>query len=77
MVAVLSSHNLDEILAHLPELVQRVQAADQGLNGSLLRSLKRICGEWKIFVRYSPRTAAMAEANEFLERVKELKAWLG
>ena len=70
------SHNLDEILALLPNLSQRLLNAERRGQLRLLESLKSVCAHWTIFARYSPYAAMMSEADEFLTRVKELKEWL-
>jgi hypothetical protein len=66
------SHDLEEILSHLPEL-HRIDSPDRR---SLAESLRRICAMWTIHARYSPDSAKMADASDFLARVKELKKWL-
>ncbi len=70
------SHDLDEILARLPTVTQRLQLMDQRGNASLVLYLRSICAQWTIFARYSPHSATMSEAMEFLDRVRELKQWL-
>lgn len=67
------SHDLDEILATLPGLRERLSRVPQS---RVLNALRRICAEWTIFARYSTRTAEMTEARLFLSRVQEVKAWL-
>lgn len=69
-------HDLDEILAHLPSLEQRLRAWDQGMRTRLNRQLREVCGEWTIYARYSPRTATMKEAVQFMDKVKEIRLWL-
>ena len=70
------SHDLDEILARLPELTSRLSKLPRESPGSLLQSLKLVCGSWTIFARYSPHSATIHEASQFLGRVKGLKEWL-
>jgi hypothetical protein len=70
------SHDLDEILARLPELIARLSELPRDAPGALLASLKHICGSWTIFARYSPHSATIREAAHFLRRVKELKECL-
>jgi hypothetical protein len=67
------AHDLDEILNHLPRLQRRL--AGRTGERSVLNSLKAICGQWTVFARYSPRSAKMSEAKEFLESVKEIRQW--
>ena len=70
------SHDLDEILARLPMVVQRFAGAEQQGTLRLLNHLRSICAQWTIQARYSPYAAMMSEAADFLDRVKELKEWL-
>lgn len=70
------SHDLTEMLERLPEVVARMQALDRRSDGPLFLSLKSICSEWTIFVRYSPRSATMDQANDFLNQIAELRKWL-
>jgi len=34
------------------------------------------CARWTIFAWYSPMQANMTDADDFLDRIKELKPWL-
>ena len=65
-------HELDEILAHLPKVIQRLENQSK----RLAEDLRAVCGQWSIHARYSPRTATMQQANEFVGQVEELKKWL-
>lgn len=71
-------HDLGAILERLPRIRERLAAASGvlGRGAGLLQVLQRLCAEWTIYARYSPRQAVMTEANQFLDRVKELKKWL-
>jgi len=70
------SHDLDAILAKLPELQQRLSQLGQRESNRILQSLKSICAHWTIFARYSPYGADITEARQFLAQIKELKTWL-
>ena len=70
------SHDLDEILAELPHITERLSRLDQQGRSRLVQNLKTICQNWTIFARYSPQMAMMSEAREFLDRVEELKECL-
>jgi hypothetical protein len=70
------SHDLMEILARLPQLIERLKKLEQREQSRLIGNLRSICGQWTIFARYSPRSATMREAGEFLAQVKELRQWL-
>jgi hypothetical protein len=70
------SHDLDELLAHLPDLANRLSKLPRDAPGAVLNSVKRVCGSWTIFARYSPHSATIHEAEDFLARVKEIKECL-
>jgi hypothetical protein len=70
------SHDLDDILAHVPEMTRRLSSLPRESPGAVLDNLKSICGSWTIFARYSPHSATIHEAAKFLAHVKELKEWL-
>jgi hypothetical protein len=70
------SHDLDEILDKIPEVVDRLSAMEGRQSNRLVQSLKSICGQWTIFARYSPYTADIDDARIFLEQIRELKSWL-
>lgn len=70
------SHELEEMLAHLPDLERRLQAKDLKDGSDLLRKLRSICAKWTVYARYSPRTETMKHAAEFLDHVREVKEWL-
>lgn len=70
------SHELDEILARLPEITMKLSRLEQGESNRLTQSLKSICGQWTIYARYSPYTADIDDAGVFLSQVQELKTWL-
>lgn len=65
-------HELDEILANLPEVFRSLYHQSE----RLAKNLQVICSQWSIHARYSPRTATMQEANQFVGQVEELKKWL-
>ncbi len=70
------SHALDEILAKLPTILQKLSAFEQQNSNRLTQSLKSICAEWSIFARYSPQSADIDDARNFLDQIKEIKKWL-
>lgn len=65
-------HDLEAVLERLPELAERLDAA----NPRLLQGLKKLCAEWTIHIRYSTYQATHAESAAFLDRLKELLPWL-
>ena len=69
-------HALDEILAQLPETMDRLSSAEQQPGNRLTQNLKNVCAKWTIFARYSPHSASITDADDFLNRIKELKPWL-
>jgi hypothetical protein len=66
------SHDLEGIVEQLPGL----GAALEHQKAGAAEMLSRVCAEWTIYARYSPRSATMREAAEFVERVRELKRCL-
>ena len=70
------SHDLDEILAQLPEIHERLSRMEQGESSRLIQSLKSICAQWSIYARYSPYNADIDDARTFLDQIEELKPWL-
>ncbi|MEX2081018.1 MAG: hypothetical protein WEC33_05335 [Dehalococcoidia bacterium] len=69
-------HQLDSLLTELPEIRARVQRAEAAGRKRLAATLKRICGTWTIFARYSPTSASSSDARVFVQEVRELKPWL-
>jgi hypothetical protein len=69
-------HDLAAILEQLPEVISTLRGAEVQGKTSLLQSLRAICANWTIFARYSPMSAMMDEATDFLDRVEELKRCL-
>jgi hypothetical protein len=70
-------HDLDELLACMPEIENNIVRRMSAARSQYLRTaLRKVCGDWSIHARYSPRTIPMAAAEEFLDRVRELRAWL-
>ena len=73
---IFRSHALDEMLQYLPDLVERPDRLDAREGTRRLPKLRNLCATWSIFARYSPRSETMAHASQFLDAVRELKAWL-
>lgn len=70
------SHDLDEILAKLPEIQDRLSRLEQQGSRRLNQTLKSICARWTIYARYSPYKADIDDARTFLDQIKELKKCL-
>jgi hypothetical protein len=72
------SHDLEEILAHLPRLTRELEDRDsaEGREGRTLKMLRRLCNQWTIQARYSPRSETMATATIFLRQIREVKECL-
>jgi len=54
------SQFLDEILAKLPEIQERLSRMEQRESGRLIQSLKSICAQWTIDARYLPSKSPCA-----------------
>ncbi|MDD4889271.1 MAG: hypothetical protein PHU85_05025, partial [Phycisphaerae bacterium] len=70
------SHNLDEILARLPEVEATLSEVEQRTSNRLVQWLKSVCAGWTVHARYSPYNANSEEARVFLDKIKELRKWL-
>lgn len=70
------SHDLDEILAELPAVTERLARLGQRDSSRLLQSFKSICAQWSIYARYSPYNADIDDARTFLDQIEELRPWL-
>lgn len=73
---IFRSHELDQMLERLPDIEVKMRAANRMGGDVALASLKKICGEWTIFARYSTRVETMKAASVFLDQIKELRSWL-
>lgn len=73
---IFRSHALEEMLAELTDLARDLQQADDREGRRRLKNLRAICSTWTIFARYSPFSETMANAAEFLDRVREIERWL-
>lgn len=71
------THELDEMLARLPELQVRLAGADARGTSRLLTILKSVCASWSISSRYNTRTVETDDAHVLFARVQELRPWLG
>lgn len=69
-------HDLTALLENLP-IVSRQLSSIRGRHQNLLEMLKKLCTEWTIHVRYSPKMTTIKAAGVFLDRIKELRQWLG
>lgn len=67
-------HDLAAILEAMPEILDHLLKVEP--SGQLRDWLVGLCEQWNVFARYSPPTAKMKDASIFLDRIKELKAWL-
>jgi hypothetical protein len=72
------SHDLEGILDHLPRLRKRLADRDEHISGGtrILGQVQRLCTAWTVHARYSPHQATMADAEEFLDHIKEVRRWL-
>lgn len=73
---VFQSHDLQKMLAELPEIEQQLQKQDQQRGTDLLRQLRAICTVWTIYARYSTQLANRNEAKRFLDNIREIKRCL-
>lgn len=69
------SHELDELLARMPE-VEATLLAEGPRSQRLLVVLRTLCAEWTIFARYAPSSASIEDAREFVRRVETVRKCL-
>jgi hypothetical protein len=69
------SHDLDEMVARLPDVRARVAERDQW-GGSVNASLQMICARWTVEARYSTAQTSIGEADRFLAMVEDIRKCL-
>ena len=69
-------HDLEGMVTALKELEVALKARGERDGIDYAAELKKVCAEWTIQARYSPRTMLMSEARDILERVRRLKELL-
>ena len=67
------SHDLEEMLDHLPQLGAGVRKQGERAGLPYWKWLSSICGSWTIYARYSTLSTTMSSAREMLDRVRQLK----
>lgn len=67
-------HDLAAVLECVPEAMEQLTRRDP--TGRTAVALRTVCERWTVFARYSPRTATMQEAQQFLDQIKEIRACL-
>lgn len=73
---VYQRHDLEAMIARLPEVPARLATADARGSTRLVSALKAICAAWSIRARYNTRQASRDEAEFMFDHVKELRPWL-
>lgn len=69
-------HDLEGMLERMSELEAALKSRGERDGQDYLAELKKVCATWTIQARYSSRTMLIAEAREWLERVRVLKELL-
>ena len=70
---LLYSHDLHAILNRVTGLEELVAKRGERDGRPYRTYLRGICTTWNIYARYSTRTSTIAEAREWLSRIRELK----
>lgn len=73
---IFRSHDLAEMLAYLPEILQRLSAMEEYKRARLTTSIRMLCDRWTIQTRYSTQPVPKEDAEDFFDRLTELKPWL-
>jgi len=76
VLKLLYRHDLDEMVAMLPELRKKLSGKKTESGQDLWSTFTTICEEWTVYARYSPRNARLERASQYLDAVKEVKKWL-
>jgi hypothetical protein len=76
VLGLLYSHDLDDMLAFLPEIEKKLSTIKLKSGRDAWREFRTICEEWTVYARYSPASAKLDRAKAFLETVEEVKKWL-
>ena|SRR5665213_216019 len=69
-------HDLEAMLKQLPHVETSLERKGRYDGEDYVKELKKVCLNWTIHARYSPRMMLMREAQEWLERVRSLKEML-
>jgi hypothetical protein len=69
------SHDLIGLLEELPEVLQHLQERGP-VSGGPVVTLRQVCQEWTVHIRYETRQTTMTDAMRFLDQVRELRRWL-
>jgi hypothetical protein len=69
-------HDLEAMLDHMMELEAALKAKGERDGCDYIAELKKVCANWTIQARYSPRQMQIGEAEEWLKRVRLLKELL-
>ena len=70
------SHDLSEILARLPNVEDRIRHNNPATGERLVTALKSLCTRWTTHLRYSPTPLLKQDADDFLQKLSEVKKWL-
>ena len=69
-------HDLEGMLGALKEIEVALKGRGVRDGTDYAAELKKVCAEWSVYARYSPRTMSMNDAKAILERVRKLKELL-
>jgi hypothetical protein len=70
------SHDMEEMLGRLPQLTAAIRKRGERDGKDYFGWLHGICCTWTVYARYSSLTTTIQEAQEMLNRVRELKELL-
>lgn len=73
---LLYTHQLDDMLAFLPEIEKKLAGVKTKSGRPAWREFVSICEEWTVYARYAPQSAKPDRAQAYIEAVAEVKKWL-
>ena len=73
---LLYGHELDEMLNFLPEVEAKLRGLEAVEHRPIWHPFQVVCEQWTVYARYSPIRAKRADAEWFVDAVKEVTQWL-
>lgn len=73
---VYRSHDLTAMVERMPDLLYTLHASVPRRSAGLDVTLRRLCADWSIHIRYQTRSVDDETAIQFFEKAKELIPWL-
>ena len=76
VLALLYRHELDEMLAFLPEVEPKLRGVRTPDGTAVWVAFRAICEEWTVYARYSTAIAKPEQGRRYVDTVDEVRKWL-